>query len=33
MGEVAGQKLIDHLNGVSDLNITNTITLKSELII
>ncbi|TKK66613.1 LacI family transcriptional regulator [Ilyomonas limi] len=33
MGEVAGQKLIDHLNGVTDLNITSTITLKSELII
>lgn len=33
MGEVAGQELIDHLNGVTDLTITNTITLKSELII
>lgn len=33
MGEVAAQNLINHLNGVSTLSTTNTILLRSELII
>lgn len=33
MGEVVAKHLINHLNGTMDINLTNTIILKSELII
>ena len=33
MGCIAAQHLINHLNGISDIKITNTIVLRSELII
>ncbi|PWT95496.1 MAG: LacI family transcriptional regulator, partial [Bacteroidetes bacterium] len=33
MGEVAARSLINHLNGVSQINATNTILLRSELLI
>ncbi|KAA5541270.1 LacI family DNA-binding transcriptional regulator [Adhaeribacter rhizoryzae] len=33
MGEVAAQNLISHLNGTSNINSTNTIILRSELVI
>jgi len=33
MGEVAAQNLINHLNGTSNINSTNTIILRSELVI
>ncbi len=33
MGEVAARNLIDHLNGGSGINPTNTIILRSELVI
>ncbi len=33
MGEIVARNLINHLNGVSNINLTNTIIIKSELII
>jgi len=33
MGQVAARTLINHLKGVWDMNLTNTIVIKSELII
>jgi len=33
MGEVAARHLIDHLNGVSNITTTNTIILRSELLV
>lgn len=33
MGEIVARNLVNHLNGVSDINLTNTIIIKSELII
>ena len=33
MGEAAAQHIINHLNGTSNINITNTIILRSELVI
>jgi LacI family transcriptional regulator len=33
MGQVAARNLIDHLNGTASMNSTNTIILRSELIV
>jgi LacI family transcriptional regulator len=33
IGEIVGRNLIDHLQGISDINLTNTIIIKSDLII
>jgi LacI family transcriptional regulator len=33
MGQVAARNLIDHLNGLAGIHSTNTIILRSELII
>jgi LacI family transcriptional regulator len=33
MGEIVARNLVNHLSGVSDINLTNTIIIKSELII
>jgi LacI family transcriptional regulator len=33
MGQVAARSLISHLKGLWDMNITNTMVIKSELII
>jgi LacI family transcriptional regulator len=33
MGQLAARSLIDHLNGTSNIHSTNTILLRSELVI
>jgi LacI family transcriptional regulator len=33
IGEIAARNLIDHLKGVSDINSTNTIVVRSELVV
>jgi LacI family transcriptional regulator len=33
MGEIVARNLVNHLSGISDINLTNTIIIKSELII
>jgi LacI family transcriptional regulator len=33
MGQVAARSLINHLKGLWDMNLTNTVVIKSELIV
>jgi len=33
MGEIVARNLINHLQGIADINITNTVVIKSELIV